>query len=496
MEKFPILLLIIIIPLMSAIFLAAFVKQSLNPAKVLYAKYVAVLSSVMTLVCSIFILIDFDHKGGYQYYEIYSLIPSIGLEIELALDGFSVLFVFLTSLLTIIAISISMYSITKHIKEFLICFLLLEAFSIGVFSSVNLLLFYIFFEALLIPMYLVIGIWGGQDRIYASIKFFLYTLFGSVLFLIDIVYLFSQFGTLSMPLLAQHAPHLPLNVQIYLWLAAFIAFAVKVPMFPFHTWLPDAHVQAPTAGSVILAGILLKVGAYGFLRVSINMFTLASIYFSEYVMILSVFAIVYASLVAIAQTDMKKMIAYSSVAHMGYVTAGIFSFTEIGISGAMMQMLSHGIVSSALFIVVGFLYDRLHTKEIAAYGGVAEKMPNLAVFFMIFTFSSIGLPGTSGFVGEFYSIIAMYHVGWCYTFFACFAMVFGAIYMLRLYRNVMLGEIKNSEINAFTDISAREYCCLAPLAFLTIIIGIFPSILSSYYVNDIVSLINKIGHIR
>lgn len=496
MEKFPILLLIIIIPLMSAIFLAGFVKQSLNPAKVLYAKYVAVLSSVMTLVCSIFILIDFDHKGGYQYYEIYSLIPSIGLEIELALDGFSVLFVFLTSLLTIISISISMFSITKHIKEFLICFLLLEAFSIGVFSSVNLLLFYIFFEALLIPMYLVIGIWGGKDRIYASIKFFLYTLFGSVLFLIDIVYLFSEFGTLSIPLLAEYAPNLPLNVQIYLWLAAFIAFAVKVPMFPFHTWLPDAHVQAPTAGSVILAGILLKVGAYGFLRVSINMFTLASIYFSEYIMILSVFAIVYASLVAIAQTDMKKMIAYSSVAHMGYVTAGIFSFTEIGISGAMMQMLSHGIVSSALFIIVGFLYDRLHTKEIAAYGGVAEKMPNLAVFFMIFTFSSIGLPGTSGFVGEFYSIVAMYHVAWYYTFFACFAMVFGAIYMLRLYRNVMLGEIKNSEINAFTDISAREYCCLFPLAFLTIIIGIFPSILSSYYVNDIVSLINKIGQIR
>jgi NADH-quinone oxidoreductase subunit M len=493
MEKFPILLLTILMPLVSAIFLALFVKQSRNPAKVLYAKYVAVLSSVLTLVSSIFLVINFDLETGYQYKETYSFLPSMGLEIDLGLDGFSIFFVLLTAILTVICISISMFSITKTIKEFLICFLLLESFSIGVFCATNLLLFYIFFEAILIPMYLIIGIWGGTDRVYATLKFFLYTLFGSVLFLIDIVYLFNEFGTLSIPALAKLAPTLPFEVQCYLWIAAFIAFAVKVPMLPFHTWLPDAHVQAPTAGSVILAGILLKIGAYGFIRVSLPMFPEASKYYSELVLILSVIAIIYASLVAIAQTDMKKMIAYSSVAHMGYVTAGIFSFNHEGLTGAVMQMISHGIVSSGLFMVVGVLYDRLHTKEISSFGGVAAKMPNLAFIFMVLTLSSVGLPGTSGFVGEFYSIVGLYSTNWHYAFFATLAVILGAIYMLRLYRNVMLGVIHNEEIHKFSDLSIRELFCLAPLAFATIVFGIFPTLITKYFTNEVALLLSNMG---
>jgi NADH-quinone oxidoreductase subunit M len=342
-------------------------------------------------------------------------------------------------------------------------------------------------------MYLIIGIWGGTNRIYATLKFFLYTLFGSVLFLIVIIYLFSNFGTLSMPSLVQLAPKLSFEVQSYLWIAAFIAFAVKVPMLPFHTWLPDAHVQAPTAGSVILAGILLKIGAYGFLRVSLPMFPEASRYYSEFVLVLSVAAIIYASLVAIAQTDMKKMIAYSSVAHMGYVTAGIFSFNPQGMTGAIMQMISHGIVSSGLFMVVGVLYDRLHTKEISSYGGVAAKMPNLAFIFMVLTLSSIGLPGTSGFVGEFYSIIGLYKSGWYYAALATLAVILGAIYMLRLYRNVMLGTISNEKIQKFSDLTAREIFCLAPLAIATIIFGIFPSLITRYFTNEVLLLLNNMG---
>ena len=366
MENFPILLITILLPLFSAAFIMLFVKQSMNPAKVLYSKYVTVLSSVLTFICSSYLIANFDFSGGYQYVEKYEWMKSIGLDIELGVDGISVFFVFLTALLTIICIAISMLSITKNIKEFLVCFLILEGLSIGVFCSTNLLLFYIFFEAILIPMYIIIGVWGGENRVYATIKFFLYTLLGSVLFLVNIIYLFTEFGTLSIPALVKLAPTLDHNVQIYLWLAAFVAFAVKVPMPPFHTWLPDAHVQAPTAGSVMLAGILLKIGGYGFIRVSLPMFPYPSYEFAPIVMGLSVFAIIYGSFVAIAQKDMKKMIAYSSIAHMGYVTAGIFSFTLEGMTGAIFQMISHGVTSSALFMVVGVLYDRLHTKVIAA----------------------------------------------------------------------------------------------------------------------------------
>lgn len=494
MANFPILLITVLLPLISALYIIIFVKQSRNPAKALFAKYVAILSSIFTMVSALYLVGHFNKKAlSYQYIEHYPGIKSIGLDISLGLDGISVFFIFLTALLTFISIMVSMYSITKNIKEFLVCFLLLECFSIGVFCSTNLLLFYIFFEAILIPMYLIIGIWGGKDRIYATVKFFLYTLFGSVLFLIVIVFLFNKFGTLSMQELSNLAPSLPAETQAYLWVATFIAFAVKVPMFPLHTWLPDAHVQAPTAGSVILAGILLKVGAYGFLRISLPMLPFASEYFAPFMLALSIIGIIYASLVAIAQTDMKKVIAYSSIAHMGFVTAGIFSFTIEGITGAITQMISHGIVSSALFISVGFLYDRLHTKEISAYGGVAGKMPIFASFLMIFVLSSIGLPGTSGFIGEFFAIIGIYRINFYYAFFAATSMVLGAIYMLRLYRNVMLGTISNDKIDDFEDISGREILCLLPLILLTIFIGLYPSFVTKFYENNVISIIEAIG---
>ncbi len=490
MQNFPILLITILLPILTATYIALFVRQSMNKTKILFTKYTAILSSFLTLISAIFLVIDFNSNiQGYQHIEHYDFLPSIGLDIDLGIDGISVFFVLLTAILTVICISISMFSISKNIKEFLICFLILEGLTIGVFSSMNLLLFYIFFESILIPMYMIIGMWGGENRIYATMKFFLYTLFGSVLFLFVIIYLFNEFGTLSIPILNQVVSSLSNEIQCYLWFASFVAFAIKVPMFPLHTWLPDAHVEAPTAGSVILAGVLLKVGAYGFLRISLTMFPFASNYFSNFVIILSLIAIVYASLVAIAQTNIKKTIAYSSIAHMGYVTAGIFSLTTEGISGALMQMISHGITSSALFIVVGVLYDRLHTKEIFDFGGVASRMPILATFFMIFVLSSIGLPGTSGFVGEFYSLIGIYQYKWYYVFFAASSVVLGAVYMLRLYRNVMLGEIKNEKVQILSDLSGREILCLFPLAILIILIGMLPSIITNFYNKDIETIL-------
>lgn len=481
--ELPILSIITSLPLFSSIFIMIFVKHSRNPLKALYAKYVALLSAILTFISSLYLLAKFDiNNSDYQFVEIYPWLKSFGLDIHLGIDGISIYFVVLTTMLTLICILLSLYSINKSIKEFLFCLLMLEGLTIGVFCSLNLLLFYIFFEAILVPMYLIIGIWGGAEKIYASIKFFIYTLVGSILFLLAIVFLFQEFGTLSIPALQKLVPTLSLGAQKYLWMITFIAFAVKVPMWPLHTWLPDAHVQAPTAGSVILAGLLLKVGAYGMLRVSLPMLPEASLYYANFVIIFSVIAILYGSFVAISQTNMKKMIAYSSIAHMGYVTAGIFSFSIIGLSGAVTQMISHGIVSSALFIIVGMLSDRLHhIKEIESYGGVAVKMPILATLFMIFVFSSIGLPGTSGFVGEFYSLYSIYSVNPLYSIFSTMGVVFGAVYMFKLYHGVMLGGITNEEIETFKDLSAREILCLAPLAILTIIIGIYPSVITSFY---------------
>lgn len=481
MSDLPILSISIFLPLVSALYITFFISHSKSSRKQIYAMYVAILSSVLTLIATLYLLIRFDPEfQGYQFIEKYSWIDAIGLDFHVGIDGLSVYFVFLTALLTLICIVASLFAVKKNIKEYLLCFLLLESFCIGAFSALNLLLFYGFFEVILIPMYLIIGVWGGEDRVYAAIKFFLYTFFGSVFLLIALIYMYSQTGTFEFVELYEKLPLLSLEVQQYLWLATFISFAIKVPMVPFHTWLPDAHVQAPTAGSVMLAGILLKLGGYAFLRVSLPMLPGASEYFSVYVMWISGFAVIYASLVALAQKDMKKMIAYSSVAHMGYVTAGIFSLTIAGIGGAVFQMISHGLISSALFLVVGMLYERHHTKEISRYGGVATSMPVLATFFMIAMLGSVGLPGLSGFVGEFLSIIGAFDANPVIGVVCAFGVILGAVYMLKLYKCVMFGEVTDESILGFKDLKSYEIAALVPLIVLVIYIGILPAgILSS-----------------
>ncbi|MDX1916784.1 MAG: NADH-quinone oxidoreductase subunit M [Rickettsiaceae bacterium] len=494
MENFPILSLIICMPFMSAIFIGSLVKQSMNPAKILYAKYVAILASFLTLVSSISLFFSFELAGGYQFQEHYRLLQIIGLEIELAVDGISIFFILLTSILTVLCIIISLGSINKNIKEFLVALLLLESFVIATFSANNLLLFYICFEATLMPIYIIIGTWGSEDRVYSAFKIFIYTFFGSALFMIDIIYLYKTFSTLSIPLLIQVAPSLSFHEQCFLWILGFLAFGIKVPILPFHTWLPDAHVQAPTAGSVMLAGILLKIGAYGFIRVLVPMFPEASIYFSNFVIYLSSIAVIYGSYVAISQTNIKKMIAYSSIAHMGYVTGGIFSITHEGLSGALFQMISHGIISSGLFLVIGALYERMHTKEIAHFGGLAKTCPLLSVFMMIFTLGAVGVPGTSGFVGELYSLVGIYHRSFLCMTLAASGMILGAIYMLRLYRSVMLGEIHNQEIYKCQDLTFAEIFAIAPLVIAVVLFGVFPGVITMFYDNDVIIMLTKIGY--
>ena len=481
MSDLPILSISILLPLISALYITFFISHSKSSRKQIYAMYVAILSSVLTLIATIYQLIMFDPEfQGYQFEEKYSWIDSIGLDFHIGIDGLSVYFVFLTALLTLICIVASLFTVKKSIKEYLLCFLLLESFCIGAFSSLNLLLFYGFFEVILIPMYLIIGIWGGESRVYAAVKFFLYTFFGSVFLLIALIYIYSQTGTFEFTELSDQLPLLSLEVQQYLWLATFISFAIKVPMVPFHTWLPDAHVQAPTAGSVMLAGILLKLGGYAFLRVSLPMFPGASEYFAVYVLWISGFAVIYASLVALAQKDMKKMIAYSSVAHMGYVTAGIFSLTVTGIGGAVFQMISHGLISAALFLIVGMLYERHHTKQISRYGGVATSMPVLATLFMIAMLGSVGLPGLSGFIGEFLSIVGIFDANPAVGVICAFGVILGAVYMLKLYKCVMFGEVTDEAILGFKDLKKYEIATLVPLIVLVIYIGILPAgVLSS-----------------
>ena len=476
MSNLPILSISILLPLFSALYITLFISHTKSSRKQIYTMYVAILASVLTFIAATYLLVSFDPKIiDFQFVERYNWIDSIGLEFYVGVDGLSIYFIFLSTLLTLICVIASVFTIKKNVKEFLLCFLLLESFCIGAFSSLNLLLFYGFFEVILIPMYLIIGIWGGENRIYAAVKFFLYTFFGSVFLLIALIYIYSQAGTFSIVDLVDIVPSFSLRVQQYLWLATFVSFAIKVPMVPFHTWLPDAHVQAPTAGSVMLAGILLKLGGYAFLRVSLPMLPGASEYFAIYVLWISGFAVIYASLVALAQTDMKKMIAYSSVAHMGYVTAGIFSFTVIGIGGAVFQMISHGVISSALFLIVGMLYERHHTKEISKYGGVAASMPVLATFFMIAMLGSIGMPGLSGFVGEFLSIVGVFGVSPIIGIICAFGIILGAVYMLKLYKCVMFGEVSDISIIKFEDLKSYEKIALVPLIFLIIYIGLVPN---------------------
>ena len=412
------------------------------------------MTTAVTFLVSLLIWIGFDNAdAGFQMVEKVDWLDS-GISYHMGVDGISMLFVILTTFLMPLCILASWESIDKRVKAYMIAFLLLETLMIGVFCALDIVLFYVFFEAGLIPMFIIIGVWGGKRRVYASFKFFLYTLLGSVLMLLAIMAMFFQSGTTDIPTLLTHA--FPAQMQTWLWLAFFASFAVKMPMWPVHTWLPDAHVEAPTAGSVILAGILLKMGGYGFLRFSLPMFPLASLDFAPLVFALSVIAIIYTSLVALMQEDMKKLIAYSSVAHMGYVTMGIFAMNQDGIQGAIFQMLSHGLVSGALFLCVGVVYDRMHTREIAAYGGLVNNMPKYAVVFLIFTMANVGLPGTSGFVGEFLTLLGVFQVNTWVALFATTGVILSAAYALWLYRKVIFGALTKDSLKGMLDLSGRE----------------------------------------
>jgi len=397
----------------------------------------------------------------------------------MGVDGISVLFVLLSTALTPICILASWESITSRVRDYMVAFLVLETMMIGTFCALDFLVFYMFFEGVLIPMYLIIGIWGGPRRVYAAFKFFLYTLAGSLLMLLAILAIWNATGTTDIVTLS-HTVFSP-RMQTWLFLAFFASFAVKMPMWPVHTWLPDAHVEAPTGGSVILAGVLLKMGAYGFLRFSLPMLPNASAEFAPMIYALSIVAVIYTSLVALAQTDMKKLIAYSSVAHMGVVTIGIFTFNAQGLSGALFQMLSHGVVAGALFLCVGVVYDRIHTREIARYGGLADRMPAYSLLFMLFTMASIGLPGTSGFVGEFLVLVGAFQVNFWLALLGSLGMILGAAYMLWLYRRIIFGRITRDDLRAILDLSPREIAVFAPLVVLTLWMGIFPSNFSIFW---------------
>ncbi len=470
MTDWPILTSVTFLPLLGALFIFMFPGESELEKRNL--KNIALFTTLVTFVISLGLWVNFDNStSDFQFVEKHVWIDTF-MSYHLGVDGISMLFVILTTFLMPFCILASWESINHRLKEYLIAFLILETLMIGVFCALDLLLFYIFFEAGLIPMFLIIGVWGGKRRVYASFKFFLYTLLGSVLMLLAMMAMYWTAGTSDITKLLDH--DFPASMQTWLWLAFFASFAVKMPMWPVHTWLPDAHVEAPTAGSVILAGILLKMGGYGFLRFSLPMFPLASDHFSTMVFVLSVIAIIYTSLVALVQEDMKKLIAYSSVAHMGYVTMGIFTVNANGVEGAIFQMLSHGLVSSALFLCVGVIYDRLHTREIAAYGGLVNNMPKYAVAFLIFTMANVGLPGTAGFVGEFLTLLGAFQVNSWVAFFATTGVVLSAAYALWLYRRVVFGALEKESLKSMLDLSRRERMILFPLVILVIFYGVYP----------------------
>ncbi len=463
----PLLSIVMFLPLLGALIIGF-----LNPEAKDNARWVALWTTAITFFVSLIVWFNFDTTAsGFQFVESRAWLDVF--KFKLGVDGISVLFVILTTFLLPLCVLSSWVVIQDRVKEYMIAFLVLETLMIGVFCALDLVLFYVFFEGGLIPMFLIIGIWGGPNRVYATFKFFLYTLLGSVLMLLAVLAMYWYTGTTDIPTLM--TTKFPADMQWYLWFAFFASFAVKLPMWPVHTWLPDAHVEAPTAGSVILAAILLKMGGYGFLRFSVPMFPLASESLAPFIFVLSIFAIIYTSLVALAQTDLKKLIAYSSVAHMGFVTMGIFTFSTQGVEGAVFQMVSHGIVSAGLFLCVGVLYDRMHTHEISVFGGLVNRMPIYAAFFMVFTMANVGLPGTSGFIGEFLTLLSAFKVNTWLALFATTGVIWSAAYALWVYRRVIFGQLVKPALKNIQDLSYREIGIMAPLIVLTILLGIYPA---------------------
>lgn len=484
----PILSILIFLPIAGAIIIAL-----VNRQKEGLIKYLALAVTVLNFIISLPLFSHFDKTTPkMQFVEISYWIPSWGVKYFLGVDGISVLFILLSTLLSIMCVTISWNSIEKKLKEFYSAILLIEGSMIGVFCSLDLFLFYIFWEAMLIPMYLLIGVWGGPNRIYAAIKFFLYTLVGSLLMLLGIILIYI-FGGKTFDVLEIMNVNFPFGLQLLLFWAFFAAFAVKVPMFPVHTWLPDAHTEAPTAGSVILAGILIKMGAYGFLRFSLPLFPDASVALAPVMMILSVIAIIYGGIICLGQTDLKRLIAYSSVSHMGFVTLGIFALNMQGIEGGILQMINHGIVTGALFLSVGIVYDRTHTRQIADYGGLASVMPVYSAFFMVFTLASVGLPGTNGFVGEFLILVGAFISSKPLAILAATGIIIGAAYMLMLYQKVFFMET-NTKVKMISDMDKRELLTLLPLLILVLWIGIYPNIFIGFMDESVKTLIERINN--
>ncbi len=493
MSDWPLLSLVTFLPLVGATFI--FFIRGEEEVVAQNSRAVALWTALVTFLLSLLIWAQFDPTDpGFQLVEKSPWLSGLGINYYMGVDGISLWFILLSTLLTLICIVGSWHSVTSRVKEYMIAFLVMCTMLVGVFSALDLVLFYVFFEGILIPMYLIIGIWGGPRRIYAAFKFFLYTLVGSVLFLVALIVMYLETGTTEIPELMR--ANFDPGLQLWLWLAMFASFAVKMPMWPFHTWLPDAHVEAPTAGSVILAGVLLKIGGYGFLRFSLPMLPEASLFFAPLIYALSVVAIVYTSLVALAQSDMKKLIAYSSVAHMGIVTIGIFTPNALGLTGGLLQMISHGFVSAALFLVVGVVYDRIHSRDIAAYGGLAERMPVYAAVFMLFMLASAGLPGTSGFVGEILVIVGVFMENSWVALLAATGMILGAAYMLWLYRRVVFGALVKETLRGIRDLRANEIAAFAPLVLLVLFMGLYPQFFITPIAASVASLSERLMEVQ
>jgi NADH-quinone oxidoreductase subunit M len=490
MSDWPLLSLVIFLPLAGAAFILLIrgepevVEQN--------ARAVALWTSGITFLLSLLIYGNFDPTThDFQMVEQAEWFVGFNINYHVGVDGISLWFVILSTLLTLLCVISSWYSIHTRIKEFMVAFLIMDTFMVGVFCALDMVLFYMFFEGILIPMFLIIGIWGGPNRVYSAFKFFLYTLLGSVLFLVAILVLYFHEGTTDIPTLM--AGDYSLTLQKWLWLAMFASFAVKVPMWPFHTWLPDAHVEAPTAGSILLAGVLLKLGGYGYLRFSLPMLPEASEFFTPLIYTLSIVAVIYTSLVALMQEDMKKLIAYSSIAHMGLVTIGIFTPNALGLDGSIFQMLSHGVVSGALFMAVGVVYDRLHTHEIDRFGGLVHRMPLYAAIFLLFSLASVGLPGTSGFVGEILVIVGVFQINSWVALLAATGAFLGVAYMLWLYRRVFFGFLVKDDLKGMKDLRPNEIIAFAPLVVLTILMGIYPSLFLDPMQASVDNLLVQVG---